>query len=54
MPYEPINEPDSHIDIELTLEVARDYGWEGDDVDWEEAAEYLREARLSYLYPERL
>ena len=55
MPYgPPIDEPDSHIDTELILELAREDGWEGDDMDWEEAAEYRREANLQRFYPERM
>ena len=49
-----INEPDSHIPVDEILEQARDDGWEGDDMDWEEAAEHLRERNLQWFYPERM
>lgn len=48
------NEPDSHIDVEQILETARERGWEGDDEDWENATEYLREQSLQHFYPERV
>ena len=47
-----LTEPDSHVDTELTLDIARERGWEGDDSDWHEAAEYLGEQNLQHFHPE--
>jgi len=49
-----INEPDSHIPVDEILEQARERGWEGDDMDWEDAVEHLRERNLQRFYPEKM
>lgn len=48
-----LNEPYSYVDIEVILEQAREQGWEGLDVAWEDAAQHLHECGLQHFYPER-